>query len=71
METITMCHGAAPTGAASIIFFRLEDGLQTFYHSTGIAAKPEEAERNQQLRDDKHPIRCTGEELPIITVKHP
>lgn len=52
METITMYHEAAPTGAASIIFFRLEDGLQTFYHSTGIAAKPEEAERNQKLRDE-------------------
>ena len=52
METITMYHGAAPTGAASIIFFRLEDGLQTFYHSTGIAAEPEEAERNQKLRDE-------------------
>lgn len=52
MGTITMCHGAAPTGAASIIFFRLEDGQQTFYHSTGIAAKPEEAERNQKLRDE-------------------
>lgn len=49
METITMCHGAA-SGAAPIIFFRLEDGQQTFYHSTGIKAWPEDAERNQKLR---------------------
>lgn len=49
METITMCHGAA-SGAAPIIFFRLEDGGQTFYHSTGIKAWPEDAERNQELR---------------------
>ena len=46
METITMCHGAA-SGAAPMIFFRLEDGEQTFYHATGIKAKPEEAEQNQ------------------------
>ena len=49
METITMCHGAA-SGAAPMIFFRLEDGEQTFYHATGIKAKPEEAEQNQKLR---------------------
>ena len=49
METITMCNGAA-SGVAPIIFFRLEDGEQTFYHSTGIAARPEEAERNLRLR---------------------
>ena len=51
METITMCHGAA-SGAAPIIFFRLEDGGQTFYHSTGIKAWPEDAERNQKLRSE-------------------
>ena len=51
METITMCHGAA-SGAAPIIFFRLEDGGQTFYHSTGIKAWPEDAERNQKLRNE-------------------
>lgn len=44
-----MCNGAA-AGVAPIIFFRLEDGEQTFYHSTGIAARPEEAERNLRLR---------------------
>ena len=49
METITMCNGAA-SGVAPIIFFRLEDGEQTFYHSTGIAARPEEAEQNLRLR---------------------
>lgn len=46
-----MCQGAA-AGLAPIIFFRLEDGQQTFYHSTGIKARPEEAERNQQLRSE-------------------
>ena len=46
-----MCHGAA-SGAAPIIFFRLEDGQQTFYHSTGIMAWPEDAERNQKLRSE-------------------
>ena len=51
METITMCHGAA-SGAAPIIFFRLEDGQQTFFHSTGIKAWPEDAERNQKLRNE-------------------
>ncbi len=44
-----MCNGAA-SGVAPIIFFRLEDGEQTFYHSTGIAARPEEAECNLRLR---------------------
>lgn len=44
-----MCNGAA-AGVAPIIFFRLEDGEQTFYHSTGIEARPEEAERNLRLR---------------------
>ena len=48
METITMCDGAAPTGAASICF-RLKDGGQTFYHSTGINARPEDAARNPAL----------------------
>lgn len=51
METITMCHGAAPE-VAPIIFFRLEDGSQTFYHSTGITAQLEEAERNLKLRNE-------------------
>lgn len=51
MERITMCQGAT-AGLAPIIFFRLEDGEQTFYHSTGIKAHPEEAERNQRLRSE-------------------
>ena len=51
MERITMCQGAA-SGLAPIIFFRLEDGDQTFYHSTGIQALPEDAERNQRLRSE-------------------
>ena len=51
METITMCHGVA-SGAAPIIFFRLEDGGQTFYHSTGIKAWPEDAEQNQKLKSE-------------------
>ncbi len=46
-----MCHGAAQ-GVAPIIFFRLEDGQQTFYHSTGIMARPEDAERDQELRNE-------------------
>ena len=45
-----MCHGAASSGAAPIIFFRLEDSGQTFYHSTGIKARPEDAFSNRQLR---------------------
>lgn len=52
METITMYHEAAPTGAASIVFFQLEDGGQTFTHSTGIKAKPEDTVKNQKLRDE-------------------
>ena len=52
METITMCYGAAPKGAASIIFFRLEDGGQTFTHSTGIKAKLEDAVQDHKLRDE-------------------
>ena len=50
METITMCSGGAQ-GAAPVIVFRLEDGGQTFYHSTGIEALPHEAERDHVLRD--------------------
>ena len=49
METITMCNGAAP-GAAPIIFFCLRDGGQTFYHSTGIKARPRDAVRDKRLR---------------------
>ena len=45
METITMCSGGAQ-GAAPVIVFRLDDGGQTFYHSTGIQALPQEAEDN-------------------------
>lgn len=52
METITMCHGAASHGAAPIIFFRLEDGGQTLYHSTGIMARPGDAKHNQVLRSE-------------------
>ena len=52
METITMCHGAASNGAAPIIFFRLEDSGQTFYHSTGIKARPEDAVRDLKLRNE-------------------
>ena len=50
METITMFHGAASMGAAPMIFFRLEDGQQTFCHATGIKAWPEDAKSNQQLQ---------------------
>lgn len=49
METITMCHGATSKGTAPIIFFRLNDGQQTFYHSTGIMAWPEDASSDQRL----------------------
>ena len=52
METITMCQGAASSGAASTIFFRLEDSGQTFYHSTGIKARPEDAVRNLELHNE-------------------
>ena len=51
METITMCNGAAP-GAAPIIFFCLRDGGQTFYHSTGIKARPEDAVRDLRLHNE-------------------
>ena len=44
-----MYHGAASMGAAPMIFFRLEDGQQTFCHATGIKAWPEDAKSNQQL----------------------
>ena len=50
METITMCSGGAQ-GAAPVIVFRLDDGGQTFYHSTGIQALPQEAEKDNALRD--------------------
>lgn len=50
METISICSGAAQ-GVAPVIVFRLEDGEQTFYHSTGIEALPHEAERDHVLRD--------------------
>ena len=50
METITICSGTAP-GVAPVIVFRLDDGGQTFYHSTGIQAWPHEAERDHALRD--------------------
>ena len=44
METISICAGTVQ-GVAPVIVFRLEDGEQTFYHSTGIEALPHEAER--------------------------
>ena len=44
-----MCNGAAP-GAVPIIFFCLKDGGQTFYHSTGIQARPMDAVRDKRLR---------------------
>lgn len=50
METITMCNGV-PTGQVPTICFRLSDGGQTFLHSTGIVARPEDVERDQQLRN--------------------
>ena len=50
METISICSGTAQ-GVAPVIVFRLEDGGQTFYHSTGIQALPQEAERDHALRD--------------------
>ena len=46
-----MCNGAAP-GAAPIIFFCLRDGRQTFYHSTGIKARPEDAVRDLRLHNE-------------------
>lgn len=49
METITMCHGGVSSGQAPTICFCLNDGQQTFLHSTGIEAWPEDAEKNQQL----------------------
>ena len=52
METITMYQGAAPSGAAPTIFFRLEDGGQTFCHSTGIKARPEDVVRDMKLRNE-------------------
>ena len=48
METITICHGAAQ-GVAPVIVFRLEDGPNAFYHSTGISARPEDAVKDQAL----------------------
>ena len=51
METITMCYGGVPTGQVPTICFRLSDGGQTFLHSTGIEARPEDVERDQQLRN--------------------
>ena len=50
METITMCNGGVSTGQVPTICFRLSDGGQTFLHSTGIEARPEDVERDQQLR---------------------
>ena len=50
METISICAGTVQ-GVAPVIVFRLEDGEQTFYHSTGIEALPHEAERDYVLRD--------------------
>ena len=50
METISICSGAAQ-GVAPVIIFRLEDAGLTFYHSTGIEALPQEAERDDMLRD--------------------
>ena len=50
METITMCHRGVSTGQVPTICFRLSDGRQTFLHSTGIEARPEDVERDQQLR---------------------
>ena len=47
-----MYQGAAPSGAAPIIFFRLEDSGQTFCHSTGIKARPEDVVRNLKLRNE-------------------
>ena len=47
-----MHQGAAPSGAAPTIFFRLEDGGQTFCHSTGIKARPEDVVRDMKLRNE-------------------
>lgn len=47
-----MYQGAAPSGAAPTIFFRLEDGGQTFCHSTGIKARPEDVVRDMKLRNE-------------------
>ena len=55
METITMCNDYVP-GSVPGIIFRLQDGAQTLYHSTGIVARPEDAERDLTLRSelDRH-----------------
>lgn len=47
-----MYDGGTSTGQAPTICFRLNDGQQTFLHSTGIKARPEDAERNKQLRNE-------------------
>ena len=46
-----MYQGAAPSGAAPIIFFRLEDSGQTFFHSTGIKERPEDVVRYLRQRE--------------------
>ena len=55
METITMCNDKVP-GSVPGIIFRLQDGAQILYHSTGIMARPEDAERDKKLRNelDRH-----------------
>lgn len=55
MERITLCNDKVP-GTVPGIIFRLEDGAQILYHSTGILAQPEEAQQNPALRSelDRH-----------------
>lgn len=50
-----MCNDKVP-GSVPGIIFRLQDGAQILYHSTGIQARPEDAERDQKLRNelDRH-----------------
>ena len=50
-----MCNDYVP-GSVPGIIFRLQDGAQTLYHSTGIMARPEDAKRDQKLRSelDRH-----------------
>ncbi len=46
-----MCNEVIP-GAPSGIQLKLKDGSQTFIHSTGILAKPDEAKKNPKLRKE-------------------
>lgn len=55
MEKITLCYDYVPRAIPGILF-RLEDGEQVLYHSTGIKANPDDAITNSDLRSelDRH-----------------